>query len=361
MSINDFEKMQIALADARMLCQRFCDTEKVRESAEIMSAVRSGHSSSVSTKAKKHRKIAVDVSLHIWSGTYKKYIAIRLGKGGGTRTNRFDKTDLHEDIFQYFKQVFIPSGRTRRKLSLNLNATSIEVCWCANEVITDLSYSIDNFMKNNSSKRAKFIIQAKAMSKLQEYDSDRSLSDLDMESTNNRIEEKRRQNRRNISSVSRTGQRCINLFDDSCEDFNEPQMQKIGNETFSSESINRNLRKKKTRSYNYSGNNIVPLESTLSSFSKISNKLHGTRVLKERQNREYESSLEADRKKAEEREATQKRMEYLDNLKVYRQSKLKTEPYITEGNVLVSVLHTTLGQRSDFFIQMKSAARFITG
>ena len=83
--------------------------------------------------------------------------------------------------------------------------------------------------------------------------------------------------------------------------------------------------------------------------------------MKERQNREYESSLEADRKKAEEREATQKRMEYLDNLKVYRQSKLKTEPYITEGNVLVSVLHTTLGQRSDFFIQMKSAARFITG
>ena len=68
----DFEKMGIALADARMLCQRFRHTEKVRELAEIMSAVRTGHSSSVSTKAKKDRKIAVDVSLHIWSGTYKK-------------------------------------------------------------------------------------------------------------------------------------------------------------------------------------------------------------------------------------------------------------------------------------------------
>ena len=342
MSINDFEKMRIALADARMLCQRFCDTEKVRESAEIMSAVRSGHSSSVSTKAKKHRKIAVDVSLHIWSGTYKKYVATRIGKGRRTLTNKFDRTDLLEDIFQYFKQVFFPSGRKRGHLSLSLNSTSIKFCSCANEVITDLSYSIDNYMKNNSLKRAKFIIQAKAMSKLQEYDSDRSLSDLDMESTNNRIEEKRRQNRRNISSVSRTGQRCINLFDDSCEDFNEPQMQKIGNETFSSESINRNLR-------NYSGNDIVPLESTLSSFSEISNKLHETRVLKERQNREYESSLEADRKKAEEREATQKRMEYLDNLKVYRQSKLKTEPYITEDSVLVSGLHTTLGKKQRFF------------
>ena len=84
---------------------------------------------------------------------------------------------------------------------------------------------------------------------------------------------------------------------------------------------------------------------TLSSFSETSNKLHQTRVLKKRQNREYKSSLEVDRKKIGEREATQKRMEYLDNLKVYRQSKLKTEPYINEDSVLVSVLHTTLGKK----------------
>ena len=180
------------------------------------------------------------------------------------------------------------------------------------------------------------------MSKLQDDDSDSSLSDFDMESTNNRIEQKMRKNRWNISPVSKTGQSCINLFDDSCEDFNKQQMQKIGNETFSSESINRNLR-------NYSGNDIVPLESTLSSFSEISNKLHESRVLKERPNREYESSLEANRKKVEEKEATQRRMEYLDNLKIYRQSKLKTEPYITEDSVLVSGLHTTLGKKQRFF------------
>ena len=175
------------------------------------------------------------------------------------------------------------------------------------------------------------------MSKLQEYDSDSSLSDFDMDSTNKRIEQKRRENRWNISPVSKTWQRCINLFDDSYEDFNEWQMQKIGNEIFSSESTNRNLRKKKTRSCNYSGNDIVPLESSLSSFSEISNKLHETRVLKERQNREYESRWESDR------------MEYLDNVKVYKQSKFKTELYITEGSVLVSVLHTTLGKKQRFF------------
>ena len=85
MSIKDFEKMGIASADTRMLCQRFRDTEKVRELAVIMSAVRSGHSSSVSTKVKKDRKTPVDVSLHIWSTRTKKYIARRIGKGGGTR------------------------------------------------------------------------------------------------------------------------------------------------------------------------------------------------------------------------------------------------------------------------------------
>ena len=72
MSINNFEKMGIALADARMLCQRFRNTEKVRELAEIMLAVRNGHSSSVSTKVKKGRKIGVNVSLHIWSIRNKK-------------------------------------------------------------------------------------------------------------------------------------------------------------------------------------------------------------------------------------------------------------------------------------------------
>ena len=79
-------------------------------------------------------------------------------------------------------------------------------------------------MINNCLKRAKFIIQAKAMSKLQEYDSDSSFSDLDVKSTNNTIEQKSKQNRWNISPVSRTGQRCINLLDDSFKDFNEWKM-----------------------------------------------------------------------------------------------------------------------------------------
>ena len=77
--------------------------------------------------------------------------------------------------------------------------------------------------------------------------------------------------------------------------------------------------------------------------------MHETRVLKERQNKKYESSLDADKKKTEEREDAQKMMEYLDNLKVYRQSKLKTEQYITEDSVLVSVLHTTLGKKHQLF------------
>ena len=154
-----------------------------------MSAVRSGYSSSVSTKVKK------DVSLYIWSGRYKEYIATRTEKGGGTRKNKFDRTDLLEDIFRYFEQFFFPSCRASGKFSLNLNSTSIKFCLCANEVTIDLSYSIDNCTNSHCLKRAKFIIQAKAMSKLQEYESDSSLSDFGIASTNNRMEQKRRQNR----------------------------------------------------------------------------------------------------------------------------------------------------------------------
>ena len=164
-----------------------------------MSAVRSGYSSSVSTKVKKDRKIAVNVPLHIGSGRYKEYIATRTGKGGGTRKNKMDRTHLLEDIFQYFEQFFFPSCRARGKFSVNLNSTSIKFCLCANEVTTGLSYSIDNCTNSNCLKRAKFIIQAKAMSKLQEYESDSSLSDFDIASPNNRMGQKRWQSRQNIS------------------------------------------------------------------------------------------------------------------------------------------------------------------
>ena len=55
--------------------------------------------------------------------------------------------------------------------------------------------------------------------------------------------------------------------------------------------------------------------------------------MKEKQNKEYESSLDDDMKKVEERVAAQKRMEYLDISKAYRQSKLKTEPCFTKDSV----------------------------
>ena len=43
-----------------------------------MSAIKSGHSSSVSTTVKKDKKNIVDGSLHTWSTRDKKYIATRI-------------------------------------------------------------------------------------------------------------------------------------------------------------------------------------------------------------------------------------------------------------------------------------------
>ena len=54
--------------------------------------------------------------LHVWSGKYKKDIATRIAK-----KNKFDRTELLEDMFQYLKQVLLLSVRTRGKRSLNLN------------------------------------------------------------------------------------------------------------------------------------------------------------------------------------------------------------------------------------------------
>ena len=106
MLINDFEKMGIALADARMLCQRFLYAEKVRELAEIMSASEVAILLMFPLRRKKIEQLQLMCHYIFGQAHIKKHVATRIGKGGGTRANRFDRTDLLEDIFQYFKQVF---------------------------------------------------------------------------------------------------------------------------------------------------------------------------------------------------------------------------------------------------------------
>ena len=44
---------------------------------------------------------------YIFGQAHKEHVATRIGKGGGTRANKFDRTDLLENIFQYFKQSFL--------------------------------------------------------------------------------------------------------------------------------------------------------------------------------------------------------------------------------------------------------------
>ena len=37
---------------------------------------------------------------YIFGQAHKEHVATRIGKGGGTRANKFDRTDLLENIFQ---------------------------------------------------------------------------------------------------------------------------------------------------------------------------------------------------------------------------------------------------------------------
>lgn len=64
MSISYFEKIEITLGDARLLFQKYCDKERRRQLADIVSAVIAS-SSSVAGKFKNEKSVvAVDVSWH---------------------------------------------------------------------------------------------------------------------------------------------------------------------------------------------------------------------------------------------------------------------------------------------------------
>ena len=163
MSISDFEKIGIALGDARLLCQKFSNEERRRQLADIVSAVRASSSSVVGKFKKEKSVVAVDVSWHNWCSSRKRFVVVQRRHGGGTRTHKFNKCTTLDNIFRYFKDVYFLNGKSLGKKTCYISNVESTFLSCAKETV-EMNVTIAEYIKRHSLKNAKFVIHTKPYS-----------------------------------------------------------------------------------------------------------------------------------------------------------------------------------------------------
>ena len=111
MSISNFEKIRIALEDARLLRQKIGNLERRRHLANTVPTVKASSSSVVGEFRKEKSAVSVGVSWHNWCRSRKRLVVVRRRYGGGTRTHKFGKCTTLDNIFHYSKDVYFSNGK----------------------------------------------------------------------------------------------------------------------------------------------------------------------------------------------------------------------------------------------------------
>ena len=217
MNISDFEKIGIALGDARLLCQRFGKEERRRQLAGTASTVRASSSSVVGKFKKKKSTVVVDVSWHNWCSSRKRFVVVQRRHGGGTRTHKFNKCTTLDDIFCYFKDIYFPNGKSLGKKICYISNLESTFLSCAKETV-EMNVTITEYIKRHSLKNAKFVIHTKPYSfrRTRLFNSDESSDssqEIHLESTLKTNGKKRKGNAASSPSLSAISQSVISPKD----------------------------------------------------------------------------------------------------------------------------------------------------
>ena len=151
---------KLALGNARLLCQKFSNEERMRQLADIVSTVRASSSSVVGKFKKEKSVVAVDVSWHNWCSSRKRFAVVQRHHGGGTRTHKFNKCTTLDSIFRYFKDVYFPNGKGLGKKACHISNVESTFLSRAKETV-EMKVTIAEYIKRHSLKNAKFVIHTK--------------------------------------------------------------------------------------------------------------------------------------------------------------------------------------------------------
>lgn len=124
---NPFEKIGIALGNARLLVQAFSNEERRRQLAGIVSAVKASLTSAAGKFKKGKSIVVVDESWHNWCSSRKPCLIIQRCHSGCTRTHKFTKCYTLDNVFCYLTNVYFPNGkRLEKKIVISV---TLKVCF----------------------------------------------------------------------------------------------------------------------------------------------------------------------------------------------------------------------------------------
>ena len=158
MTTDDFEKIGIGLADARLLIVKYQTERKSDELQKLVSAVRTGSKkkSIASCKTQKEREINVEF---VWrhSVRKKKFSTVKLSDGGGVRKRKFGLNVILKEVFDHAKSLYFPNGKSRKYGSTSVY--NIKFYGADGKEITDFQSTLEHYMQENSFKICKFVLK----------------------------------------------------------------------------------------------------------------------------------------------------------------------------------------------------------
>ena len=106
--------MGIALADARLLVEKFKLQDRKSELANIMASVRDKTGENRGKKKEKKKRknvITVQYNWFNWCSVKKKYTQVCLDKGGGRRQHEWHMDTKLSELLNHMKSIFFPKGK----------------------------------------------------------------------------------------------------------------------------------------------------------------------------------------------------------------------------------------------------------
>ena len=289
--------MGVALADARLLLERFQDQLNAKELKEIVESIRSGSKKHLPAKKAKKTDISVEFTWQAYSKKKRKYITVRITDGGGLRRKQFQRDTKLENIFSHIKSTFFPHNKSKKHGSMALLDLKLVGTLYEN---LKLDQTIDCYMTANSLRQCKLIMRSKPLSVFSSLYSHSSEEDEQLP--------------------------ILSSDDDFAHDKRIPK-----------DTATVTLKDKQTENSNY--------------LEKVRNEqLKDRRSIINTQNEEFEQSLQTDKlkdkKKKEHNERNREHSLRIENMKLL----LKEEPTLHDDCVLVVVKHISLGRIQRFFL-----------
>ena len=327
---EDFKTLGVALADARLLVEKFKVQKRQEELASMVAAVR-GNSCERQTKRKKgnapESNVKVEYSWHNYDLKKSKFVALRLGQGGGLRDGSIKMDWSLQRILKDICNKYFPNDKSAT--GLKLDQFDINLLGPDKKIITDLSQSVQQFYNVSGFRVKKFYLATKKKhwtSLVTNESDDDSLKDFDI--------------KKDLCAISTPKPVSERIDNQSQGQTPKPVSERDDSQSLRPDEVYQNQLERRRELIRQQD------EEFKASVSADQRKAEQRRIEQEREEKRLEKEIE---EKRIEQERKEKRQEYLLERQRRRKDLVPEEAALEDHSLVVAVIHVSLARVTRFF------------